>query len=106
MMRPWQRVPVGKAMQAIGLRRQVMNAPNWRRDVFKLTEEEFVAALRDEKASEHLIAQELSVWRASKASYDSAQEEALRRRRARERAVDEDLEEYLAAETRRQGRKA
>ena len=72
----------------------------------KLTEEEFVSQMREDRASEHMIEQELVVFRQIKLEREQAQE-AVKRRYADKKnrdVPDEGLQRYVDALLRRKNK--
>ena len=69
----------------------------------KMSEEEFVGSLRHERASEHMIEQELVGFRQLKAEYNARVEQTVQRRTGRENreVTDPVLQSYVKAGERR-----
>ena len=97
MQREWRREPPGKGYEATVINRPTINAARFRQDFLEIEEEEFVAAMRQDGASEHMIEQELVLWRPLKAQ----REERLKSKKRKVKEVSQELEPYVEAEARR-----
>lgn len=109
MVSGWQRPPTGMGLQILQERlARTRNPSQQMPSLSQLSEEDFVALMKEQGASDHMIEQELPAFRQLKEVQDAQQQrrqDAKEERQARE-VTEESLQPYVLAGKRRRTRVA
>ncbi len=106
MLRHWRQQPPGTAYEVLVLNRHSQNKVKFKSDILKMSEEEFIVAMKADGSSDHLIERELPRFLVLKADYDRRMDRlAAKRAGNKGRDVGEDLQPYSDAEERRKKRR-
>ena len=104
----WRRDPAGKGIEYLNTKREGLTNARYNQNIWAMSEEEFIEAMRAERASEDMINRELITFRAIKLKQEEAKNTDRRRRltvQVREEELPESLAKFSNMENKRKAKR-